>query len=212
MRAKILTAVLSFGVAAGVSIAPRAQTAAQGPAPVERKLELKFDGNGNASLVARGVPVQDILAEWTRQGGSSIEGAERLGRAPVDVVFQTQPEADVLTSLLRAAAGVMLVPRALGSLGQSRLDVRILATSSPTASSSSFYNNATVNAPPVTTAGNPADEIPPVNQAPPQNAPAQAPSAPAGPRPPGVAPIVPITPISPGTTGTGGRGGGGGAR
>jgi hypothetical protein len=212
MRAKILTAVLSLGLAGAVSITSRAQTGPQAPAPVERKLELKFDGNGNASLVARGVPVQDVLTEWTRQGGSSIEGAERLGRAPIDVVFQAQPEADVLTALLRTAAGVMLVPRTLGSVGLSRLDVRILAISSPTAASSNYFNGPAVNAPPVTTAGNPADEIPPVNPAPPQNAPAQAPGAPSGPKPPGVVPITPISPGTTGTTGSGRGGGGGGAR
>ena len=68
MRAKILTGLLSAGLLLLVTVHPTAQS----PASTERKLILSFDRNGLVTLVAQNVTVREILAEWTRQGGTQI--------------------------------------------------------------------------------------------------------------------------------------------
>lgn len=226
MRARLMSFVLATGLAAVVSwptVAQEPMLPAQSampapPAPPIRKLELTFDGNGNVTLVAQSVTVREILAEWTRKGGSQVVGAEGLGGGPITRQFENRPEVEVLSSLLRSAAGVGLLPRAIGSNGPSRLNVQIKATSNPT---TGYMPTSSVTEAPVTTPGFPGDEIPPVspngaNQPaqinsnannPPQNRPMPGfPSSPVVP----VVPVVPVTtvpsaPIVPGT----GRGGGG---
>jgi len=191
------------------------------PAPPARRLDLTFDGNGNVTLFAQGVTVREILAEWARKGGSQISGAEGLSGGPVTRQFENRPEIEVLSSLLRQAAGVGLLPRGIGSTGPSRLNVQIKATSNPTAG---YTPTSSVTEAPVTTPGFPGDEIPPV-QPNPGNQPAQVnPGAntPAQNRPmPGYpnSPVVPVVPVVPVATVPGGpptppppgtgRGGGG---
>ena len=69
-----------------------------------RKLDISFSG-GRVSLVAENVSLQEVLAEWSRKGGSKIVNAERLPGTPVTLLFQNQPEADVMRALLRDAPG-----------------------------------------------------------------------------------------------------------
>jgi hypothetical protein len=214
MRAKTLTGLLSAGLLLLVTVHPLAQA----PAPAERKLLLSFDRNGLVTLVAENVTVREILAEWTRQGGTQMQNADKLSGPPVTVQFDGQPEAVVLESLLRSTAGYILYPRLEGSQGASIWQsVSILPTSHPTQLYSA-PGNAPQIAPVVQTL--PDDEIPPVTPAP--NAPAQTQPSPS-PQPnrptmPGV--YVPLQTVPPGgatttptptptpTTGRG-RGGGG---
>lgn len=213
MRAKILTGLLSAGLLILVTVHPTAQS----PASTERKLLLSFDRNGLVSLVAQNVTVREILAEWTRQGGTQVQGADKMTGAPITVQFDGQPESVVLESLLRGTAGYILYPRVDGSSGASIWQsVSILATSHPTQLYSAPTSSSPQIAPIVQTM--PDDEIPPVTPSP--NGPAQTqqapPPQPNRPTMPGV--YVPLQTVPPGgavptptpTPNTGrGRGGGG---
>jgi hypothetical protein len=171
--------------------------AAQAPA---RKLQLSFDQQGNVTLIAEGVTVNEILREWTRVGGSQFPGAEKLVSSPLPPVhFENHPEAEVLKSLLRSAAGYLIAPRPMGSLGPSRLNVAVVATSTATASAAGYSSISSPSVPFVTpgvvdeTQANPGAQQAPQDQ--------QQTNRPAGP-PPGPAQVtVPtIQPI--GTSGT----------
>ncbi len=81
MRAKILTGLLSAGLLLLVTVHPTAQS----PASTERKLLLSFDRNGLVTLVAQNVTVREILAEWTRQGGTQMKDADKVPGAPITV-------------------------------------------------------------------------------------------------------------------------------
>jgi hypothetical protein len=214
MRAKILTGLLSAGLLLLVTVHPTAQS----PASTERKLLLSFDRNGLVTLVAQNVTVREILAEWTRQGGTQMQNADKLTGAPITVQFDGQPESVVLESLLRGTAGYILYPRMDGAAGASIWQsVSILPTSHPTQLYSAPTSNSPQIAPIVQTM--PDDEIPPVTPTP--NGPAQTqqapPPQPNRPTMPGV--YVPLQTVPPGgpmptptpapnTTGRG-RGGGG---
>jgi hypothetical protein len=222
MRAKMLTALVASGLV-GFLAAPAAQDlgampgSQAAPQPPPRKLELTFHGDGTVTLVAQSVQLREILTEWSRRGGSRIEGAERLpaAGAPPALKYSARPESEVLESLLRSAAGLILMPRIAGSAGPSRLDVHVLATSTGT----QMYGgqpSTTTNTNPFPTQGSPNDEVPPVAQIPGSQPPPQPQAPPASTgtsRAPGVVPIqiVPVTPTTPGQTATPpGRGGGGG--
>jgi hypothetical protein len=194
------------------------------PAPAPRKLELTFDMQGRVTLVAQQVTVSEILAEWSRKGGTRIQGAERLGGGPIPVplLFENRPELEVIEALTRQAAGISVAPRLMGSAGASRFEsIHIVATSAATASSpypSAPYSNP--SAPPIR--GFPDDEIAPIvapGARDPQQQPgaAQQPGARPNPTTPGgspvIVPVVPVvTPVGAPTTPppAGGRGGGGG--
>ena len=218
MRAKTLTGLLSVGLLLLVTVHPAAQAPTQAPASTERKLLLSFDRNGLVTLVAQNVSVREILAEWARQGGTQMKDADKVTGAPITVQFDAQPEAVVLESLLRGAAGYILYPRLEGSSGASIWQsVSILPTSHPT----QLYSSPTASSPQIAPVVQtmPDDEIPPVSTAP--NAPAQTQQPSPQPQPsrptmPGV--YVPLTTVPPGgvtptptpTPATGrGRGGGG---
>jgi hypothetical protein len=208
MRAKVLILMLSAGLVALTASAPRAQ---EPPPPAARQLELTFHGDGTITLVAQGVSMREVLDEWARRGGSRIQGAERLtGALTTPVKYTKQAEAAVLESLLRSAAGLILMPRVAGMPGASRLDVTVLATSNATA----MYGGQAPMTSSMPTSGNPDSEIPPVPNMQPQPGQPQQTQAPPPPpqnRPSGVVPVtvVPVTPVTPGTTTTTGRGGGG---
>lgn len=186
------------------------------PAPPARKLNLTFDSQGHVTLVAQNVTVAEILAEWSRKGGTKIQGAERLAGGPmlIPMQFDARPELEVIEALTRGAAGVSVAPRRVGTAGASQFEtVYILATSAATqASPYSSAPSMNVQQP---IRGVPDEEIPPVRA---PGAQGNGQEAPAAPRPPAAAPggsvIVPVVPVGPagttGTTGTTGRGGGGG--
>jgi hypothetical protein len=187
------------------------------PAPPARQLELTFHGDGTVTLLAQSVSLREILNEWSRKGGSVMQGSEKLtgGPSPTPLRFTKQPESVVLNSLLGTAAGVLLGARLEGSPGPSRVDVWILATSSATA----MYGGSPMTQPssPMPTGGFPNNELPPVPGVQPQPGPGPQQQAPPPPSRPGnavtVTPVNPVTvtPVGPGTTTTG-RGGGGGGR
>jgi hypothetical protein len=205
---------------------------AQGP----RKLDISFN-EGKVTIVAENVTLAEILAEWSRKGGSRIVNAERLPGTPVMLTeFKDQPEADVLRSLLREAPGYGAAMRTAGQGASTVQTVYILAVrANPVASSSSSAPMASPAQPsspvaaPRTILGSPDDEIPPVRPLSPEVNPG-APSTPAR----GAAPSAnqPANPtlrqgpggivtstvpgvVIPGPTPTpkpAGRGGGGGSR
>ena len=191
-----------------VTVLP-ATVAAQSAAP-ERALELSFD-SGRATLIASGVTIPQIMAEWERKGGSKVVNADKIVGGLVSYEFHNVPEVVVLQSLLRSAAGYIAAPRRPGGpTGPSSIEqVVILATSRPTNSSAITMPSNPVFTP-VPIFGSPDDDIPPVT--PVQNAPTQPNTPPqipsgkptlgAGTSPtPGVliAPVKPGTPVPPGT-------------
>lgn len=208
----------AFLTAAVLVIALAGQDAApvQAPAPPARKLDLKFDSQGRITLSAQNVTVAEIFAEWSRKGGTRIQGAERLAGGPITIpmLFENRPELEVVEALTRQAAGVSVAPRRLEAPGASQFsEIYILATSA--ASPASPYASAPSGPVQQPIRGVPDDEIPPVvapgmqglGQPPPA---AQQPAPrPAGPGSPIIVPVVPVTPV--GGTGTNptGRGGGG---
>jgi hypothetical protein len=229
MRSLLILAVMAIG------LTPQAIGIAQEPvAPQAPRVQLTFEPDGLVTLITNNASAREILAAWSRQGGSSFVGAERLAGTPLTLEFRRQPEKDVMASILRQASGFVLGPRRAGTVGASAFEVvYILPTSSPSAS-------AYVAPPPMPaqrpmpTPGVPDDEIPPVMAGrgapgPPQGpqpqaqpAPQQSPAAdatrPGGTAVTGVAvPVVPIIPVTttppttaPPTTTTTGRGRGGG--
>lgn len=173
-----------------------------------RKVSISFDMQGRVTLVAEQATIREILAEWGRIGGSHIINAERLAGPPIPMLrFENQPEAEVIDSLLRTAAGYILGPRTVRTSGPSLYEaVMILPTSTPVGSAVASTPGST----PFRTPGAVETEIPPVTPvtnvpapANDQTAPTQGPGRATAPGP-GV--YVPIVPVNPGR----GRGGGGG--
>jgi hypothetical protein len=172
----------------------------QEPAAIQRTLNLSFDGQGNVTLIAQGVTLQDIFTEWTRLGGCFFPNADRLPRAMmVPLRFENVPELKVLDSLLRSAAGYMVAPRTTRTVGASAFEmVHILPTTTANANASYAPLNLP---PPMPTTGAPDDEIPPVtpvNQ--PQRGAAPDPAANRPPQPasvgvPASSVFVPIQPV-----------------
>jgi hypothetical protein len=212
-------------LAAGLLVAALAGPSplvAQGPAPAERKLQVTFDQMGNVSVVAQNVTIQEILAEWTRQGGTVFVNANRLGGGLVTRTYANppQPEAVVLSSLLGQAAGFIAGPRRVGTIGASRIEVVQITPTSSAAASGTYTPPSSVTSAPLTTAGNPDDELPPVvppganpgaNQ-PPPTTPNNPPPPPTNYGPAGVSvPVVPVVgvPGSPTPPPAPGRGRGG---
>lgn len=126
--------------------------------------------DGRATVIARDVPVRQILAEWARVGNTRVVGAEKLIGGPVSLEIVDVPEKDALDILLRSAAGYMAAPRAGAVAGASQFDrVFILATSRPPAATASvpapFNMNRPVlqqmpQSPPEDNNGEPGDQGP----------------------------------------------------
>jgi hypothetical protein len=161
-----------------------------------RKLQLSFS-NGLVTLVAANVTVREILAEWTRVGGTLFVDADKLTGSAVTMEFHNRPELDVLDSLLRSAAGTLVYPARVVTSGSIYPVVSILATSQVTA-------NGFVPPPPPMPVpgmnGMPDDEMPPtISPGARQGGPVPMPGQP-----------VTVAPVTP--TVNGGRGGGAGGR
>jgi hypothetical protein len=144
-----------------------------------RKLELSF-ANGRVNLVAENVTVSEILAEWSRRGGTVIDNANQLAGGPVSFMFQNQPELEVIQALLRPYAGCIIAPRMPSSpIASAFSRINIVARS--TATSAPF-----VGAPagPAYAQPRPDDELPPVMPpgfVPPARIPQGPPTPPPGP-------------------------------
>jgi hypothetical protein len=148
---------------AAVLIASVGHANAQGP----RKLEISFD-NGMVTLVAENVTLRDILAEWTRKGGSKIVNGDKLGGSPVYLTeFKNEPESVVLRTLLRDAPGYGMSMRAPAAGASSIATVTILATRTMPVSNAAIAPQVTMQQPnvpqpaPRLISGSPDDEIPP---------------------------------------------------
>lgn len=111
--------------ALAVSIAIAAPAAAQQP------LKVTFE-DGRVSVDANGATVRAILAEWSKQGGTKVVGAERVSGAPLTLKLVNVTEAQALETILRSVAGYMAAPRHAGtSTGPSMYDrIMVMATSS----------------------------------------------------------------------------------
>lgn len=96
-------------------------------APGDLQLTL---GDGKATLIAREVPLRQILAEWARIGKTNIVNADKLTGPPLTLQLVDRPEREVLEILLRSASGYIAAAREVSLAGASQFDrVMILATS-----------------------------------------------------------------------------------
>jgi hypothetical protein len=158
-----------------------------------RTLEINF-ADGRVTLIASGVTLPEILAEWQRKGGSKIVNGERLMGGPLTYEFRNVPETAVMASLLRNAAGVIVAPRRPGGpTGASFIEqVLVLPTSRPTTGAATVMTMpSSQNANPVPIVGQPMDDIPPATPIPRP-----------GSQPPGPQPAAPSNQPSVGTSGT----------
>ena len=73
-------------------------------------LSLEFH-DGRVRLTAENVPVSRILDEWARLGGTKIVNGERVPGAPVTLQLTDVPERQALDTVLRGAAGYMVLAR-----------------------------------------------------------------------------------------------------
>jgi hypothetical protein len=96
MRAVLIAAVIALGVSAHVPGLAQGQSAP--------RVQVTFEPNGLVTLVVNGASAREVLSEWSRQGGSKFVNAERLASTPLTLEFKSQPEADVIGSILRLPA------------------------------------------------------------------------------------------------------------
>lgn len=90
--------------------------------------------DGRATVIAKDVPLTQVLAEWARVGNTRMVNAEKVTGGAVTLELVDMPEKEALDILLRSAAGYMTAPRAELLPGASLYDrVVILATSNPPA-------------------------------------------------------------------------------
>jgi hypothetical protein len=88
--------------------------------------------DGLVTIIARDVPLRQILQEWARIGNTKIVNAEKVPGAPLTLELVNIPERQALDTLLRSAAGYMAAPRAVATTGASVYDrIMILAVSHP---------------------------------------------------------------------------------
>ncbi len=122
MRSRSIVAALFLSLCAGGSASAQV-------------LALEFH-DGRVKLTAENVPVSRILAEWARLGGTRIVNGERVPGAPVTLQIDA-PERQALDTVLRGAAGYMVLARDTIAPGASAFDkILVLPTTSraPTAS------------------------------------------------------------------------------
>ena len=164
------------------------------PSSPARKLELSFS-QGTVNLVAENVTVSDILAEWTKRGGTTFVNGEKVTGSTVNLQFQGETETHVIEALLRSVAGYIVAPRGPQSVGASSvLVVHITPTSK---GSTAPFAGAPPQFSPMTT---PDDEISPVVPigAPLPNRPPQGMQPPGGAQVPGPSPNMGQTSATPG--------------
>ena len=84
--------------------------------------------DGRATVTARNAAVTDVLAAWSRAGGTTILNVEALGESRLTVQLVDVPEEEALDVILRPASGYVARQRASVSAGESRFDrVAIIA-------------------------------------------------------------------------------------
>jgi hypothetical protein len=206
--------VRSLLIVAAAVVGLMTPVSGQTPATTPPKVQLTFEAGGLMTLSANGASVREVLAEWTRAGGTVFVGADKLpAMPPMTLQFEHRPEAEVAASLLRSAAGVVIGPRPPRPVGgRSALEVvYVLASSAAAAPAQPPPMVAVAPAPNRFTQTTP-DEPPPPPEWPVGPGGAFTPPVPA--RPVGEVPVVPDLPVSapkptvaPPATGPG-RGGG----
>ena len=113
-------------------------TVGSASAAVAGELSVKI-ANGRATVIAKDVPVRQILAEWARVGDTKVVNAEKLVGGPVTLELIDVPEKEALDILLRTAAGYIAAPRPANLVGASQFDrVLVLATSRAPAATASM--------------------------------------------------------------------------
>jgi hypothetical protein len=86
--------------------------------------------DGRASVRARNASVSDVLAEWSRAGGTTIVNGEQLSGAHLTLDLVDVPEAQALDIVLRPAAGYVARKRPVALATASTFDrVVVLARS-----------------------------------------------------------------------------------
>jgi len=74
------------------------------------ELRLVFN-NGRVTLMARDVPLQDILVEWERVGGTRVVNRDAVSGPPITLDLVDVTEAHALATVLRSAAGYLAFAR-----------------------------------------------------------------------------------------------------
>lgn len=111
------------GLGTWVAGAAGVVVAAVGGARVAAADGLEFAiGEGRVTAVATGIALGDVLAEWSRAGGTRFVGAGELGAVPVSLRLVDVSEAEALRLLLRPAAGYLAASRTPGVRGASMFD------------------------------------------------------------------------------------------
>jgi hypothetical protein len=92
-------------------------------------LKLTLD-NGRVTLIAKDVPLRQILDEWARIGKTTIVNGDKLMGPPLTLQLVDRPEREVLDVLLRSASGYIVAQRQISLAGASQFDkVMILPVS-----------------------------------------------------------------------------------
>jgi hypothetical protein len=135
------------------------------PAGAQQPLRLSIQ-DGRVTLHAQNVPVRAILAEWSRIGGTTVFGGDRIAEAPVTLDLNGVPERQVLDILLRNVAGYVLGARASAAGGASSYDrILILPTSVAPRAAVAPASNTPIRRPPPLPPGR-ADDDPQQDDAP----------------------------------------------
>jgi hypothetical protein len=84
----------------------------------QANVRIAFDG-GRVTLAATDALVSDVLAEWTRVGGTLITGADRLPPSKVTVNLTAVDEKSAIEAVIGTATGYLLMPRTDAPAGSS---------------------------------------------------------------------------------------------
>lgn len=100
--------------------------------PVSADVLVTF-ANGRVTVVASDATVREILAEWSRVGGSTFVDADKIpSNERLTIRLEDRDEIDAIDVLLRTVAGYMVSPAAGAASGASTVSrVFILPTSTP---------------------------------------------------------------------------------
>ena len=85
--------------------------------------------DGLATVVARNATVAEVLAEWSRVGGTAIVNGEKMSTQHVTLELIDVPEKQALDTVLRSAAAYLAIERAAGPDASKYGRIVILATS-----------------------------------------------------------------------------------
>jgi hypothetical protein len=121
--------------------------------------------DGLVTVVAVDATARQILAEWARVGQATVVNGDRVPGGPISLELTNVPEAQVLDTLLRSAAGYLAAPRAEIRSDLSRFDrIVVMPTSSAprtaVASTTPAFQQPQFAQPPALVDDDPEDERP----------------------------------------------------